>query len=423
MNNRHKTRDRLKNVLIALLLCSAVFLGWQSRLFGNDPMSLSELTHIFSGLSEPAEQSSTEQETTLEAARPSSIVVTEAQSAHYGIRYDTKELNMLYDKTVQIFAEALGSAETPTRVGTEEWQQALASPGVYYEYATPIPLTLLDGWYGTQLDGWDNGSTKRLCVIYLDGKNRLYFQQSQTGDFYAADTAPNVKHLTEPYPTNGALFAFELPRFTGISDPNALILNGTDSHPVLSAENPLANDETLSAVLSALGFSERTLHEYYEGDDRVIVDTAFTLRLSPNGTVVYRRTQTDGAGAVTVDGNDAVERARAALASALAPYCGSAQLSFRAIDQGDDLYRIDFCYTALGGCIYVGDDGYAASVTVDGHGIVEMTLHFRAYTVTNELRTMLPELQAAAAAGGAFMLSYRDAGQSPLEPEWIAAPD
>ena len=51
---------------------------------------------------------------------------------------------------------------------------------------------------------------------------------------------------------------------------------------------------------------------------------------------------------------------------------------------------------------------------------MELKMLFRAYSMTGEYVSLLPELQAAAAANGGFVLGYADAGAQELLPEWFA---
>ena len=50
-NHSNKAMDKIKNVLILLLIISALFLGWISRLFGNDPVSADGIRELWRSIS------------------------------------------------------------------------------------------------------------------------------------------------------------------------------------------------------------------------------------------------------------------------------------------------------------------------------------------------------------------------------------
>jgi hypothetical protein len=105
------------------------------------------------------------------------------------------------------------------------------------------------------------------------------------------------------------------------------------------------------------------------------------------------------------------------------------------VDEGG-VSVVTFDYFIAGGRIYCGDEGYAAEITVENGEITEAKLMFRKYEVTDQTFTLLPEIQAAAAAvallsemqtataaGGELMLSYSDTGGELISPEWVILRD
>ena len=195
-------------------------------------------------------------------------------------------------------------------------------------------------------------------------------------------------------------------------------------YPVLEVANPLEEDETLESILMNLDISEHQQSSYTEGDGtRVFVDEDFTIRLNTNGTLIYTKTDI-AAAASPMDESEAIERARARVASTVAQTCGSETgVYFELIEPIDNGgYRVLFSYVVAGGLVKFNDDQYAAAVTVLNGEVIDLTLFFRNYTVTNEKKQLLPEIQAAAASDGAFLLSYLDNGSDTrIEPVWIAS--
>ncbi len=419
MSSHKRFNEILKDALIVLLLLSAVFLGWKSRLFGNSSARTGDVFTLLGGLTSTGEAEAGDAELT-EASKPLCIVLTNA-AGHYGVKYDMDEINALYKKTVLIFSEALGTAAEAQKVSEDAWRAALKCEGVYYEYMTPVRLSVLDGWYGSEISGsWADFYVRRLCVIAGDGQNTLYFMDDDTGDFYAsaADTSDRITGVTETTAVNNTFFACELDgKLQSPTDYTVLQVDVAE-YPIVDAGNPLADGETLKSVLLNLGNSEQ--NSYTEGDAKVFPDEDFNIRVYSDGTLVYTRTGKFEKTAADMDESGAVELARQQVAGTIGSYCGSdTAVYFNSVEENDGVYNVTFSYVVAGGIVHLPADRYAAVVTVSNGIITNMELYFRTYTLTGETVQLLPEVQAAAASDGSFSLWYADDGSRRVEPLWI----
>ena len=426
MNNHKKLSGIITNIVIVLLVVSAVFFGWKSRLFGNASAQTNDIFNFFGSLvvgNENAGQAATQ----TAASKPLCIVVTNAEGEHFGVKYNMDEINALYyGKTDLIFGEALGSALTAEKVTEAEWRDALLFCGVYFEYITPVKLSVLDGWYGSEISGdWGEFSVRRLCVATEEGKNRLYFLDEDSGDFYAADAAESnrIAVLAESVGINSTVFASEMSGDYKSPDCYTLLKLDVTGYPVVEVKNPLAYDAVLSDVLLNLGISEQEKSSYTDGEGIHYVGVGFTITipLSPDGTLIYRRTETSSDAVVGLDESEVIETARRFIAVTIAESCGSdAAVYFDSIkNNGTDSYQVYFNYVVAGGVVRLGSGGYAASVTVSNGGVTDMKLYFRSYADTSEMAQLLPEILVAAASDGAFKLCYPDNGVSRMEPVWV----
>lgn len=432
MKERKKISEKTKNVIIALLVLSAVFLGWQSGLFGNASLELSMFADLFGRNNDDSGTNGTQSvgDKAIGEARPVSIAVTGSTGAHYGAKYELSDIDEAYNKTVKTFKEALGSAHSPISVGEEEWRAALLSPGVCYEYLSPSRLSILSGWYGTEItSAFGDKQVRRLCVASVDGRNRLYFQDDLTGLFYAADTAigqDSVVKLTETFSANNVVYVFESIGAQQLEEPYTLLFPDVMHHPVIEAKNPLSDENTQIEALRELGVSEHLKPIPIE-NGRAYIDENFRIELSPGGVVSYRRTSSKDASSDYLAESEAVEMARQAVSAAIGRYSGAARIYFDDIQPiGAGGYQVMFQYVIAGGPIYLGQNGYAATVTIEDGFISEMELLYRSYAIsaTAEPIKLFPEIQAAAASGGAFMLGYADNGSDRLLPAWVnTSPD
>ncbi len=429
MNSRNRFFEIIKDIIIVLLIISAVFLGWKSRLFGNSSAQLSDVVERFGsgmGDSNSAGQLNAQ---ILEAAKPLNIVVTKAEKEHYGVKYDMDEIRTLYSKTALIFGEAFGYAQAAGEVSQAEWREALTSCGVYFEYMSPVKLSVIDGWYGAEISGdWKDISVRRLCVADAGDKNRLYFQDADSGSCYAADVADDaacerLAVLSESIGINSTFFAFEIDSAAKSADSCALLKLDVTGYPVVEADNPLADKEFLTDMLFNLGISDPQNTSYTDFKGTHYVDEGVSIRMPDDSTLIYRLNETETDAALSTDESEAIELARAFVADTIAERCGSdADVYFDSSEaDGAGGYTVFFDYVVAGGVVHLSTDVHAASVKVSNGAVTEMELYFRSYTVTGETVQLLREIQAAVASKGAYFLCYPENGSGRLEPVWLDA--
>jgi len=420
-----------KTALIALLTASALLLAWRTGIFSEIIASIpfaGSVAELLGGAGGAAESGGA---SIKEAARPLSIVITNEGGGRFGARFDTNERNAVYERTSSILGEALGSAAEPFEVSEDEWREALGGVGLFYEYATPVRLSILDAWLGARKPDTEHDAVlRRIFVAFGGERSRLYYQEQGSGAFFCADTASAAGKAQElgMFSPNGAVFAFE----TGVSGaanaPYMLILPGrlfpeARAVPVGSAE------EALKLALSALGLGNEANTTYYMGAERVLVcvGAQFNIRVHADGRVLYRRT--DGAapeGASQGLGEvELIEKARAIAADSVGMACGSAEAVFESIEagEGEGAFTVVFSYYIAGGRVYLPEDRPAVQVTYASREVAGVEMNFRNFSFSGGSSRLLDGRLALAAAGGEFMLSYADTGAEILKPFWVRTPE
>ncbi|MCL2409974.1 MAG: hypothetical protein FWC96_10270 [Oscillospiraceae bacterium] len=424
MSKSKKIAEWAKTVLIVLLSISALLLGWRTELFNDFFRAIPFFGNVAGLVAGGAAEPGTGM--ILEAARPLAIVITDENGVRHGVRYDSVERNSVYDRTGSIFAEAIGTMAEPVEISEEAWRTALSKPGVYFEYITPVRLSVLDSWLGVRMPGFVRDMPlRRIFVAFGGDMNRLYFENAVSGAFYGADTASG-RRIPETYDpgSNGAMFAFETGIAAAENVPYMLIMPGY-THPFVRAVIPGSSQEQLDAVLSAFELTGETTHPSLDSDGaRRYLGTHFNIRIEPNGRVTYRLT--GGAqmqeGTVPKSEGEMIETTRAIVADTIGRYSGGETgIFFEQIEQGHgDSFSVTFGYYIAGGRVHLFGDGYAARITFSGGVVVEAELIFRNFSLIDEYyATLLPEKQALAAAGGEFMLSFSDTGAEWLTPSWV----
>ena len=424
-DGRRRAAEALKNLLIALLVVSAVFLGWASRLFGNTSVKAAGFSALFSPVTRPPAATQDISVGNSDCAMPVTIAVTVGAKSHYGVKYDLVDLRRVFAKTITVIYQALGSAQTPRGTDKPTWENALQSLGVYYEYATPVKLSVLAGLYGTSAAGaWGDIAVRRLCVTFSGGRNRLFFQNAADGGFYTAETVQldDIAKIAASVGINSAIFAFELRE--GAS-PYVLLMPESSEHPVMQVKNPLSDAAVLRDTLLYLGVSELSKASYTVGTTTVYVGDDFTLYLTGDGSVTWTAKEGAPAGAA-VSESRAVALACGKVAETVGSRCGknAAVLFSTCRVMPDGAFVVQFRYVADGGAVSLRQGGRAASVTVRGGAVTNLALNYRSFAGTGDSVVLLPEIQAAAAADGDFMLGfgYGDSATGSLTPSWIALP-
>lgn len=418
--NRH-LRNAVQNTLIAALVLSALVLLLRTNLIRSDALG-----DMFSSV-------------TTSVAPPESSAVPVQIPVHIETRTGNQCQAWLNETTAgEVFGdfgalllEGLGSVHDAAISSAEEFCRALENDNIYYDFTTTLPLPLLAHW----LDDSSNAPQMQAQALMLsaaqDGTVTL-FAWNSTADAYTrwrtSISAESLRSTAERHSGTQAEFAFLSGAPYDTLAPYTLICQERVTLPVLSAATIVEAEE--DALLTHLEFNVHTNSRYPESNGtEVIVQGMRTLRLSPDGIVRY-----DGGDesvsllCVEHAGEYATEQecADAAwkLANALvAPYLGDASLYLLSstIDQkgsGELLFGF-----MVQGVPIVSGDSYAMRVEMAENSITAFTVHLRSYTLTEQTLTLLPVLQAAAAAQGetpgTLFFGYYDDGSTALNPVWL----
>jgi len=403
-----------KNVLIVALLCSAVFLASQTNAYH---IVFDDIGRRFSALvySEGAPSTSVGlPDRPLAASRPVAAAVcldSETGLARYGLQYDDSAVDRLFEQHSGLLGEALAVAQAPQPVPSSVWQTALQSPGIYFRFPTPVPLSALYAWLG---EGADNSALtgSALSIVLCRGgvgDVELYYQSSEDGPCYLCLTGlPFEEHMAgqlEEYSSNGAVFAFELSDSAYEALSPYVLLCDSPAPPVYQGSTPLnlASAEALDALQRQLSFHPQISTVYQVPDTISVREADDSLRIGSTGLVSFHAEVRDDPRYPVGDGESApsstqlIDAAYRIVSATLGQQCGAAVLSFTSIIPQPSGCEVTFDYYLDGAVVTLPGGGHAARFSIREGQITDFWLRFRRYDATGEDGLLLPEKQAAAA--------------------------
>ena len=443
MDKKQRIVELVKDALIVLLTCFAIWLAGQTPLAAPFRGLLREEgPRAQPGQSQEADRGSGALPMAMVANLPGTSQMPEgagvpegSEGVRHGIRYDQEACQELFQKVAGPLTEALSSAGAPEDVTRQAWEQALtARLGVYMDFQGQIPLPVLVGW----LSGGEASLTatvRLLALVAGDEGIEVYYRDEEDGGFcrcrsQVADPYSLIQAL-EGLTNNGAFYAFEREGYEGL-DPDTLLLPDAPAPAVYTAANPMsAGQSALEALVQDLGFSLNST-SFYSTDEQVARSGDDSVRLSSRGTAQYLYEGREGRGLFPIlrQGDagslfDSVETCRQLALTAMASRCGDARLYLMSIRERTEGLEIDFgC--SLNGVPVLLDWGYAARFLVSGGQVVQFSIHLRGYTAASASSLVLPPRQGAAALlarglkGEELMLTYTDNGGDTLTAGWSA---
>ena len=427
-NKRQRAVELLKDILIVLLACSALWLVVRSQILG--PLGLQEETPHAGG-------NKTQVSAGMDAARPlraSVSLMGETGPGLCGIQCDQAGMDSLFQQVAGLLAEILSSAGAPEQVTRRQWEQALTTPpSVCLDFQGELPMSVLAGWItGEQQES--QARVRRLVLTVWKDWVALYYQDVEDGSYYRClSEVANTLHLTEALANlqdNGAFYAFESDQY-GWLDPDTLLTQNLPTPAVYQAANPVSEGQAgLESVLEALGVPVSSSSFYSVGDEWVARVGGDNLRLSSRGVLEYHAEEGSGLfpAAQPEQGNslfETVETCRRLAAAAVGSSAGQARLYCAALREGAEGLEVEFDY-CLNGVPVRLEEGAAAWFLVEDGQITRFILRFRSYTDSGETTVLLPLPQAAAAMealdleGEELLLVYNDGGGERVSAGWAA---
>ena len=279
MREHRKRIDRLQNLLIAVLVCTALVLINKTGMFRN-------LTGGSAGT--PVEASFTGvQDTALSRQAPVALLI-QTSSGRYGVQYDQDTVDGLYNNGLStLLTTAIDHVEGVKTTTEEDWQDAVTQRDqwIFYDFLYDVAFT------GQDSEG--EGSARRFLLSGRNGRvDTIRYYNEKTGTYYRGQiresdlTLPEAQEGLTPI---GGQLAFENEALAESLDPNTLVLPKAPVCPVYTVTNPLAawDSETRNELLEGLDFNLRAAAVYQATDGLVVQEGSDTLRIQKSGKLTF----------------------------------------------------------------------------------------------------------------------------------------
>ena len=402
-----RNKEGIKTLAILVLSVSAVFLALASGLFEGQIPGGGQAVSDWGFASTPGDM--------IPAARPTAAMATLTSDGQQGHQMGAGLL-ALYELFSSDLGEALGSSGPPVRVTREAWEAALSAPGVLFRYDLALPGAVLARWLGTEIGSADGlmqdiylSAGAEAVHLYFMGPDRIPYR-SET-----AASPDALRGSLDRLGPNGARYGFRDPVYRG-PDPDTILLPAYDEIPLIYGHNAIgAIYGQMELFLSHLGLNPALVRYIDEAGGRTIVEDGTTLRLNENGLITFLCRDDSPRLTVISDGlpdlAESIEAARR-IVWGLGFAAETAELFLTDWAYADGTFTLQFRYYMGGLPIWTAYP--AATVVISGRYIRDISFLARSFYRSGRYGAVIPEIQAAAAAGRArLQLSYALPGDDP----------
>ena len=412
----HRQRiDRLENILIVVLVCTALFLIQKTGMFQN-------LTGRGGGTAVEASFTGV-QDTALSRQTPVALLI-QTTSGRYGVQYDQDTVDGLYQNGLStLLTTAIDHVESVKITTEEDWQSAISQGDhwIFYDFLYDVAFT--------SQDSEGEGSARRFLLSGRNGRvDTLRYYNEKTGTYYLGqlrDMGLTLPEAQEGLTPSGGVLAFEEETLSASLDPNTLVLPEVPVCPVYTVTNPLAawDSETRNSLLESLDFNLRAAAVYQTSDGLVVQEGADTLRLQKSGKLTFHAAESGPARfqALSAQEKDLQIQAEALLDQVAKPRIGAGRLVCQSVEtQEDGSVVLQYACLLGGSQVQLWDEGWTAKFIFEGANLSSFVICLREYTKTEQTSQALPVRQAAAAVsamgpqGKDLQLSYLDDGSTDM---------
>ena len=323
----------------------------------------------------------------------------------------------LFERTSALLADALASADGRNTLSAYQWRQVLRQDLICFDFEGDMPLAMLSAVIGLAETNVAEQQA-RAIVLYESGDALILVIRPREGmpiAYATAVAAGEFDALLGEYGEGNARFAFEDPISAQYLPDEFIVMPNRAVPKVLKRTAPLsdytgtASERLIYALLSGFGCNPYTTGAYIDSDGtRVYVEEFRTLRITPDGALSYYAPEPVDDSVPVTERSAIISSAATMLDHLASNYIGDASIFISRAYYDTDAGR----YIILFGCAVDGiplilEDGYFARLEYVGSSLVGAHMTVAGYIQTESQEALLPDVQAAAAAGKSRIFELR----------------
>lgn len=437
----NKTRERIKSVLICVLLLGMVYLTYLVWFF-DSPFGNNSFAGLFVGEEENyVIYEGLGSDTDNFGIRPIGMLLQDGEN-NRGAIYESGAADSLYYSFRDEFAAVIGKTEGSTPVSEKEWQSALSEKCIFLDYSGNIPVESMRLWFGKE-SGSGNALARYFLFSLKDGYVSVYAKNSKTGETRKFRSAYPSKNLLNKMKTitvvKKADFAMERSEdeFRTI-EGETLVMENRAKPSLISGRNALETfrTETTNACLAAFKLRDGTVRTYAEQDGTAVyIADMVTLKISPDGIVTYTDSRDNADDTLGIEVQyegvsptlaERTETARILATTIASSLPGRGGLYVEDIVAEKDKVEVVFGRTVNGIPVNMKNTSYFIRVQIENKMVKSAKLNLRYYESTSQMVDVFSERIAAAAMmgkglSGSLRLFYCDEGDGEsISPKWYS---
>lgn len=433
-----ETKERIKSVLIVVLIFGMLYLTY-SVWFFDSPFGDTFGEELFGGVQEMRSSADAEGvDLELFGVRPLGVMIRE-NGASRGAVYDSAKCDEIYSALRDSVAKVTGNARSPELATEDEWNKAILSDGVFFDYFGNIPVEAIKLWLGNAYAASDTSG--RYFMFSAKEKNiTLYVKNTADGTITKFRTNSDSKSLMQTASAISASPVKMAAEFTETdflaTEKEMLVPEGMRKFSVLSADNMYARYASTAenACLEAFRLDDVTPSTYSEADGTAVyIADMITLKISPSGIASYSdprgfadetlgiSVKSQGHSATLAEKTESARLLCERIAVALGGKGGIYLMNIAGNGEKTELF---FGRHVGGVPVNMNGSIYFAKIDINGNYISAARLNLRGYEVSAENADVLSVRLAAAAVSGAnksgdMVLRYTDDGNGSVLPSWF----
>ncbi len=410
-----KTKERIKTILLFVLLFGAVFLtylNWTSYTANQRQDGGSIDLGDISGTVR-------DQKTVAPFA-----ITHKIEKGRFGAAYNSNSVALVFNQVQPLLLSAFNSESGVSKISETVWQDELTKNGVLVDFEGNVPLYLIAKQVGAEFER--EGVYGRYLLLTENG---LFLKDTDRGEYFAMRHDLNSADFSNLEKINATpcSLAAELGG-TRASGETIVFDNQISSFTVNSVNvTDGFTDTQLAGLLKIFAMNYNTCGKHIDKDgSRVYVEDLNTLKISPAGYVTYESEASDDEMSLTISAEgespterEAVEGADAIISALMSLAGNDAPIYLRSVSTTEIKYG-----RSIGGIpIDRSESGYSAEVYLQGKRVTRLNFHLRAYQSSGNVIYTLPQKLAIASVPGKtfaiISLRYADTGSGGMEAQWF----